>query len=225
MARKLKSVFRIPKLRSLIKALFVVSAVYFWPWLGFSLAVFFYFYPNLSGVNLAASFIASLALIFVFRGLLPPWFFVLFFSVVFFLFWGLKELTFAKKARAHLVFALLISLLVFWGFFSGVIEIWLLPLTLFFVIREFLNLNLPQPSNRHALFSALLALVILELAWLMTWLLFPPVVLTSLLFLIFGNLLYLAVRHLEGGLSRQTILISVLAIIFAFLLTPVLGFW
>lgn len=124
-----------------------------------------------------------------------------------------------------MVFALLISLLVFWGFFSGVIEIWLLPLTLFFVIREFLNLNLPQPSNRHALFSALLALVILELAWLMTWLLFPPVVLTSLLFLIFGNLLYLAVRHLEGGLSRQTILISVLAIIFAFLLTPVLGFW
>jgi hypothetical protein len=181
MAERLKSVWKIPKLRLGVKAACLAASFFYLPfWVSALLACFLYFYPALNTEKLLASFLSSLFLGFVFSEIMSAADLWLVSSVIFYLLLGVKDMVFLNQKS---VYGLLFSVLMVAGFFgvlSGAISPWILALLVFILFREFFSIILPSYPKRAKLFAAAMALISFHVFWICSWFDFPQILMARL---------------------------------------------
>ncbi len=163
--------------------------------------------------------------------LLPPageileWFLLILWTGAFFLLLGVKNLILLRRQGSyesvHILIILGLGTLYLLDFLPFVPQV-ILFLVLFFLFREFYFVLAPPYPQRLTLTAAALALVTVEIAWVLSFL--AVNFLAGAAFLALTTYLFhdLILHHYEGALSRQIILRNatlfvVLSIVLAFL--------
>lgn len=182
MAEKLKSVWKIPKLKLGVKALVLGVSFFYLPfWASALIASFFYFYPALNTEKLLTSFLFSLFLGFSFSdGSIPLADFWLVPAFIFYLLLGVKDMVFLNGKAVYVILNASMMIALFFGVFSGVISPWLLPFLLFLLFREFFAMVVPEYPKRAILFGSIFSLISFEIFWIYSWFGLPVVLMNRL---------------------------------------------
>lgn len=220
MAVKLESAARSPALGLLLKALVAAVAVYFLRESGASTGAFLIFSVVFWVIYLRPpfnnrKFLVSAFLLVLLPVLLPPggeiieWLFIILWAIAFFLLLGVKNLVFLRRQGSYEALHALIvqglGALYLLGLIPLVPQV-ILFLILFLLFREFYFILAPTYPQRLTLVAAALAFVIVEIAWVLSFL--PMNFLAGAAFLALITLLFhdLLLHHFQGALNRQIIL-------------------
>jgi len=210
MVEKLKSVLKIPKLRSGVKAIVLALALTFLPlWVAGIFAVFFYLFPSAFSMSFLGSFL-SLALMvgsFLASGLiLPAWLSAVLAAILFYVLLGIKNILFIHRSSAFFAIFPTIVFCSLLGFFEGVVSLPVLALIVFFLSKDAFSVFTPAtpPSGgRGSLLSAVLALLVAELSWSVFYLDIPVAWATFAVFMGFAGALYAVIKYLKGELFKS----------------------
>ena len=210
MVEKLRSVLKIPKLRSGAKAIAIALSLSFLPlWATAIIAVFFYFFPVAFSINFLGSFI-SLSLVvgsFFSSGfVLPSGISAIFAGILFYILLGVKNVLFIHRSPAFFTIFPIIVFCSLLGFFSGAVSLPIVALAVFFLSRDALSAftpGTPLLSGRGALLSAVLALLVAELSWSVFYLDASIVWSAIAVFMGFAGSLYAIIKYLKGELFKS----------------------
>lgn len=234
---KLKSVLRSQQSTLLFKALIFLgflALVYignfkFIPILFFLVtAVFLYSKPIFNTFYLWASFFILLILALI----SPPSFLgAAFYAFLFYIILGLKNLVFINRLNWHqaLHLSLFYALfMIFWGASDG--APFLLKLAgvfaaSLFLIREFFKMAAIDFSKRRVVASWVIALLITEAVWAISWLPIGFLNSSALALLMVFVLINLTLHHLKETLNKQVVLSAITLFVLSALLIFVTSKW
>ncbi|MEX2033334.1 MAG: hypothetical protein WD889_02120 [Candidatus Colwellbacteria bacterium] len=223
MAAKLELKGRRPALGLLLKAALATLGVYLLRETSLSIVALLLFSPFFLVIYLRPplnnrKFLVSALSLLALPILLPPvagileWLLLVLWGIMFFLLLGVKNLIFLRRQGnyeiVHLFLVFGLGVLYLLGFLPFIPQI-LLFLALFSLVREFYSVLAPSYPQRVILAAATHALLLVEIAWILSFL---PInflaggALLALITFIFHDLI---LHHFQGTLSRQIILRNV----------------
>lgn len=223
MAAKLELKGRHPALGLLLKAALAALGVYLLRETSSSIAALLlfslvflaiYFRPPLNNRKFLVSALSLLTL----PVLLPPvagileWLLLILWGIVFFLLLGVKNLIFLRRQgnyeTVHILLVFSIGVLYLLGLLPLIPQI-LLFIALFFLVKEFYFILAPPYPQRLILAAVVETLLLVEIAWILSFLsinFLAGAALLALVTFIFHDLI---LHHFQGTLSRQIILRNV----------------
>lgn len=240
MVARLKSVLQNQLLPLALKPLIFAGLLFLVWWWNFNIFVItvflvgnflLYIYPLMNSIVFSASFIILILLSFVSLFLVSShvWAVILtivFCAFLFFLILGLKNLYLTKKNYWYY----LLNLGLFYGLFLNyfikiddyfLAKLFLVFLASFFLFREFLKIFTQKVSRENNLLSFVSALLIGQLAWIVSWLPIGPIAGANSLFIFVYSIENLIILRTEGKLKDGKAIIKN-AIVFGLLLLVII---
>jgi len=225
MVAKLKSVLQNQLLPLALKPLIfagLLFLIWWWNFNIFSIAIFLvgnfllYIYPLMNSMVFFVSFIIliflSLTSLFLVIGNFWVVSIVIFAcTILFFLIIGLKNLHLTKKNYWYYLLNLCLFYGIFLNYFIEINDYFLIKLFLVFVIslllfREFLKISTKQVSRENNILSLVLALLIGQLSWTVSWLPIGPIAGTNLLSIFVYSMENLITLRTEGKLKDKKVI-------------------
>lgn len=237
MLKKLKSVSKSLVLQSLNKSflgaiifglllLWINKNYSFFPVIVyFGFAVYFYFYPTFENRFLSSFLIILLAPFFVIYSPIFP-IYLLFFSFLFFLFLGIKNLVFINRYQVYQFLNNFLFFLIFIIFFSAdksqlffLKYLILFPLS-FFILKELLmwhfsrfESQLQISVQRISAYSATFSFLLGQLVWAIALLPIGFLNLSALMLVFVLASKDLIINHLEGEIDKNSVLKNITMVI------------
>lgn len=185
-----------------------------------------YYYPSAEGLNFFALFIIFVLLSYASLSFLSPWLWLMISVIGFYLFFGIRELKFVDRRRAYLIFLFLLFSVALAGFMTGASAFWLiLPLVLFFGSASFFELFLDTKTpKRFYLIAGVYALIVTQFSWAVFWLPIALLPAFIVLLVVALSLLHIFFASFQGALSLRLVMLHLAAVVFMFLLSPLLSY-
>lgn len=169
-------------------------------------AVYWRHHLNSRKFFLSALVLFALPLFLPLPGGRAEFLFALVWGLALYLLLGVKELAFVRRENLYQILHLILVIGLATLFFLGIMPQIIFFIVLFFLFREFYLTLAPHYPQRLALIAAAGAFIILETAWVVSFLplgfLAAAAFIALMVFISYDLLLY----HLNGTLSRQIIL-------------------
>lgn len=225
MAEGLKFLSRTPKLRLASDAAIVVAAALFLPaWAAVSAGVFVYLHPSLGTPRLAASYLIALAILVSLAGDLSPWIALLVAWPLFTLLLGIKRLVILEERAYPIVFIALAtatSLL----YASGGIGVILYAIAVYLLTREGICVVEPGERKVSVALAAVVAGVVLQVAWIAHYLSYDALYLSDLLATVWVMAAYLLLSGLRKSVTPRVVLTAISVAVTTFVLTALSPLW
>ena len=162
----------------------------------------------------------------------PPSFFIAaFYAFLFYIILGLKNLVFINRVNWHQALHLLLfyaMFMLFWGasdettFLLRLVGVFVASV---FLIREFFKVAAVDFSKQRVVASWVLALLVVEIVWAISWLPIGFLNSAALAFLAVFTLINLTLHHFKGTLNKKIILSAITFFVLFALLIFIASKW